>query len=89
MAAELENQQAIQNPEKLSGKHEWNARNSKINSITCEDGRSMLPSSVGFGSPVVSRGGAADVGGGVRRSKGVVGDLVEVWSRSVALLPAL
>ena len=46
-----------------------------------EDGRSVLPTSVEFGSPARGRGGAADVGGGARQSARVAGGPVEVWSQ--------
>ena len=53
-------------------------------SITCEDGRSMLSTSVGFGSLAEARGGAAEDDGGMARSGGVADVAREVQSQSEA-----
>ena len=56
-------------------------------SITCKDGRSVLPTYVGFDSPAEARGGAAEDDGGVARSGGIADVVREVRNQSKACFP--
>ena len=48
-----------------------------MKSLTYGEGRSVLPTSIGFGSLAASRGGSTGILDGVRRSGRVMGDLAE------------
>ena len=52
-----------------------------MRSVTCVDGRSMLPMSVGFGNPAEGRGDAVSVEGSTRQSTRVVGVARKLWSQ--------
>ena len=60
-----------------------------MGSVTCGDGRSVLPTSVGSSNPAEARGGAAVSCGCWRRSARVAGVARNLRSELIALTPSL
>ena len=60
-----------------------------MGSVTCGDGRSVLPTPVGSGSPVEAWGDVAGVGDCWGRSEGVAGAPTKVQGELIALSPSL
>ena len=60
-----------------------------MRSVTCGDGRSVLPTSIASGSPAEARGGVVGVDGYWGRSEGVAGAPRKVQGELIALSPSL